>query len=182
MKRTLLALALTAALPFAAQASELSYNYIEGGYSRVSGSPKVDGWGLKGSVALGSNFHAFGGYTQYDVSRSTIDIDYWNLGVGYNHSLGQNADLVARAAYQRAKVSGFSSLDGWFTEVGVRGMLAPSFEGYVFAGYENGDDIDSEFYGRVGAQYKFTQNFGLVADVKFVDGDQEYFIGPRISF
>lgn len=198
MKRTLLALALTAALPLAAQAGDLSYTYVEGGYNRISGGPKTDGWGLNGSVAVGSNFHVFGGYTQYDVDNVNVDIDNWNLGVGYNHSLNQNTDLVARLGYQEAKTKGLPSLNAYFTEVGVRAALHPNVEGHIYAGYERAQTLElvgnplnptfargkreGEFYGRIGGQYKFTQNVGLVADVKFVDGDQQYFVGPRISF
>ena len=41
----------------------------------------------------------------------------------------------------------------------------------------------NEFYGRVGAQVKFNQNWGITADAKFIDGGQkEFFIGPRFSF
>ena len=44
MKRSLIALVLLAVLPVAASASDLSYNYVEGGYTRINGiEPKVDG-------------------------------------------------------------------------------------------------------------------------------------------
>jgi Ax21 family sulfation-dependent quorum factor len=182
MKRTLLALALIAT-PFAAvNASELSYNYVEAGYTRITGAgTKIDGWGTKGSVALGTNFHLFGGYSNYDVRGLSSDLDSWNLGVGYNHSLNRSADLIARVGYERNEIASIKD-DVWFTEVGVRGAMSPNFEGYVLAGYERSDNFDNEFYGRVGAQYKFNQTWGINADVKFVDGDTQYLIGPRLSF
>ena len=69
----------------------------------------------------------------------------------------------------------------------MRGALAPNFEGYAFAGYEDGDDLDGasrdgEFYGRLGAQVKFTPNWSASADVKLVDGDTQWFVGPRFTW
>ena len=56
MKKSLLALTLLAAAPFAASAAEgVSYNYVEGGYTATNlsdGLPDADGWGVKGSVAI----------------------------------------------------------------------------------------------------------------------------------
>ena len=54
MKKSLLALTLLAAAPFAASAAEgVSYNYVEGGYvaSKISG-PDADGWAIGGSGAI----------------------------------------------------------------------------------------------------------------------------------
>lgn len=188
MKRSLIALGLLAALPFAASASELSYSYVEGGYSRISGlGDKVDGWAVNGSAALGSNFHLFGGFQSVDVSGLPVDVDRTSLGFGYNHELNRGTDLVARLSYNRydANVSGSSfglNVNTWAGEVGVRSQLAPSFEGYVFAGYERPTSGGGDFYGRLGAQYSFTRSFGLVADAKIADGSREYFIGPRFTF
>ena len=64
MKKSLLALTLLAAAPFAASAAEgVSYNYVEGGYaaSKISG-PDADGWAIGGSGAIAPNFHVFGNY------------------------------------------------------------------------------------------------------------------------
>ncbi|HEY4556154.1 MAG TPA: Ax21 family protein, partial [Lysobacter sp.] len=74
------------------------------------------------------------------------------------------------------------SFNGYSVEAGVRGALAPNFEGYALAGYEDGRRYDGDFYGRVGAQVKFSPMWGLSGDVKFSDGDTQLFIGPRITF
>lgn len=181
MKRTLLALALIAT-PFAAvNASELSYNYVEAGYSRLTGvGAKVDGPAVAGSVALGDSFHLYGGYNRYDIRGVSGNLDNWRIGVGYNHSMSANADLIARVGFEKVE---FASTDAeaWHTEVGFRGGNGP-LEGYVLAGYEKPNRGSGDFYGRVGGLYKFNQNWGLSADVKFIDGDAQYFIGPRLSF
>ena len=65
--------------------------------------------------------------------------------------------------------------------------MNPVLEGYVLAGYEDytkkhGVNPDGEFYGRLGAQAKFNQNWGVSGDVKFVDGDTQWFVGPRFTW
>jgi len=185
MKRSpkaLVALALLAAAPFAASASELSYSYLEAGYTRITGSPRIDGATINGSAALGGNFHLFGGYSNLDVDGFSRNFDLWNLGLGYNIGISDRTDLVARIGYQEARLSGFGSADGWLGEVGVRSALTSNVEAFAFVGYDDVSGGSGEVFGRLGGQYKFNSNWGLSADVKFVDSDTVFFIGPRITF
>ena len=185
MKNTsVLALALLATLPFAASAAEgVSYNYIQGGYTATNtDGADADGFGVDGSVAIAPNFHLFGGYSNQELDNTSIDFDQWRVGVGYNREIARSADLVTRVAYEKFDAGQGFDYDGWSAEVGVRGALAPNFEGYAMAGYEDGDEYDGEFYGRLGAQVKFNPNWGVSGDVKFVDGDTQWFVGPRFSW
>lgn len=207
MKRSLLALSLMTVVPVlafsatAVAADGLSYNYAELGYvnSQLDDSDvDADGWGARASVAVHPNFHLFGGYSgqksddfSLGGANVDVDVDQWRAGVGYNHAIADNVDLIANVAYQKVDVDDVTaggvtfdgdSEDGYSTEVGVRGALASNFEGYAMAGYEDfGGDAD-DFYGRVGAQVKFNPNWGVTGDVKFADGDTEYFIGPRYTW
>lgn len=191
MKRSLLALTLLAALPFAASAADgVSYTYVEGGYAATDTDfGDADGFAINGSAAIAPNFHLFGGYNAQTTDDFTVgstrfsgvDVDQWRLGVGYNHEISPSTDLLTRVAYERAEVSG-DSFDGYSVEAGVRAGLSPMIEGYALAGYEDGSDFDGDFYGRVGGQVKFNPTWGLSGDVKFADGDTQYFIGPRITF
>ena len=194
MKRSLLALTLMAALPFAASAAEgVSYTYVEGGYAATNtDAGDADGFAINGSGAIHPNFHVFGGYSNQEIDDTNIDFDQWKVGLGYNHQIAPNADLVTRVAYEKFDAGrdifgNDLDADGYSVEAGVRGALAPSFEGYAFAGYEDGDDLDGrsrdgEFYGRLGALVKFNQTWGVNGDVKFVDGDTQWFVGPRLSW
>lgn len=194
MKRSLLALTLMAALPFAASAAEgVSYTYVEGGYAATNtDAGDADGFAINGSGAIAPNFHVFGGYSNQEIEDTDIDFDQWQVGLGYNHQIAPNADLVTRVAYEKFDAGSdiFGNdleADGYSVEAGVRGALTPNFEGYAFAGYEDGDDLDGasrdgEFYGRLGAQVKFNQTWGVNGDVKFVDGDTQWFVGPRLSW
>ena len=192
MKRSLLALTLLAALPFAASAAEgVSYTYVEAGYVATNTDfGDADGFAVNGSGAIAPNFHVFGGYSgqktdDFDVGPvrfEGVDVNQWRAGLGYNHEISPSADLLTRIAYEKADVDGGGSADGYSVEAGVRGALTPMFEGYALAGYEDGDEFDGDFYGRVGAQVKFNPTWGLAGDVKISDGDTQFFIGPRITF
>ena len=193
MKRSLLALTLLAALPFAASAADgLSYNYVQGGYTHVNSDINANGWAIDGSAAIAPNFHVFGGYNTVKADTIVLPagsykpkLDQWKLGVGYNHSIATNTDFVGTLAYQKAeaKLAGVNAnVDGYAAEAGVRSALGSRVEGYAMAGYEDGNDFDGDFYGRLGGQVKINANWGVAADVKFADGDTQYFVGPRITW
>ena len=193
MKKSLLALSLLAATPFMASAADgVSYNYVEGGYmaTETDSGIDADGWAINGSGAIAPNFHVFGGYAGQKTDDFVVgptrfegvDLDQMRLGLGYNHEISPRADLLTRVAYERSEDEFDDSLDGYSVEAGVRGALTQNREGYALAGYEDGSDYDGDFYGRVGAQVKFNPMWGISGDVKLVDGDAEYFIGPRITF
>jgi len=193
MKRTLIAVAMAATLPFAAAhaAEGLSYTYLEGGYSAsksdiapVNRDVDSDGWSVRGSAAFHPNFHAFGDYTRESVDRSPFDRAQWRVGVGYNHEVSPRTDLLTRVAYQKIDFGQGFDADGYAVEVGARSALLPALEGYALAGYEDyGSGFDSEFYGRLGAQWKFTPNFGVAGDIKLISGgDTQWFVGPRVRW
>lgn len=185
MKRTLLALTLLAALPFAASAADgVSYTYVEGGYTATNtDGGDADGWAIKGSGAIAPNFHLFGEFDKQEIENTNIDIDHYRVGVGYNRDITANTDLLTRVAYEKYDAGQGIDFDGYSVEAGVRSALAPNFEGYALAGYEDGgNDYDGEFYGRLGGQVKFNQQWGVSGDVKFIDGDTQYFVGPRVSW
>lgn len=181
----LAALVLVAAAPFAASAADgIKYNYVQGGYTATNTSGgDADGWGVQGSAALSPNFSVFGDFSHQDIKHSSADFDQWRVGLGYNRQVSRNTDLVTRVAYEKFDAGQGFDADGYSVEAGARASLTPMLEGYALAGYENGNDYDGEFYGRLGAQVKFNQNWGLAADVKLVKGgDNQFFIGPRLTW
>ena len=185
MKKSLLALTLLAAAPFAASAADgVNYNYVEGGYVATNGDGSFDanGWGLKGSAAIAPNFHLFGEYANQEIDNTNIDFDQWRLGVGYNHQISPRMDLLTRVAYEKFDAGSGAKFDGYSAEVGVNGAMTNTLTGYALVGYEDGDRYDGDFYGRLGAQVKFNPNWSASADVKFADGDTQWFVGPRFSW
>jgi len=194
MKTSLMAAALLAvpAIAFGSAASAadgVSYNYVQGGYAATNGDNDfdADGWAIDGSVAVHPNFHLFGAFNQQEIDDTSIDVDRWRAGVGYNHEVSPRTDLVTRIAYEKFDAGSNLDFDGYSIEAGARAALTQSLEGYALAGYENYDsdgllEDDSNFYGRLGAQWKFNQNWGLSGDVKFSDGNTEWFVGPRLTW
>ena len=182
MKRSLIALALVALLPLSAQADDkLSYSYVEGNYVNVDGD--ADGYGVRGSIEFGeSNFYGFGSYNMVEVDDVNVDIDFTDIGLGYAHEISPNADLISEIAYVNADVDGLGSADGYRASVGIRGSFSDKFEGLVKANYVDGSNVDGDFSGTVGAQYKFTQTWGMTGEVEFGDGGETYLVGLRASF
>ena len=193
-KIALLSLALAATLPLAANAAEgVSYTYVEGGYAATDIDQTdidADGFAVGGSAAIAPNFHVFGSFSRQELDTSgNFDFDQWRVGVGYNHEINPRVDLLTRVAYERFEtggdfdtVGGDIEFDGYSVEAGVRGALTRNLEGYALAGYEDFEQADGDFYGRVGAQVKFNELWGITGDVKFVADDVQWFVGPRISF
>ncbi|GAB2499133.1 outer membrane beta-barrel protein [Arenimonas alkanexedens] len=186
MKRSLLALALIAVLPLSAQADDkLSYTYIEGGYNFIDadGGGEADGFGVRGSFEFGeSNFYGFGSYSQVEVDNVNVDIDNTELGLGYAHSMSDNLDLISEIAWNDIDVDGFGSANGYRASIGLRGSFSENFEGLVKANYNDGDNASGDFSGTIGAQYKFSQTWGMVGEATFADGGQQYLVGLRASF
>lgn len=182
MKRSLIALALAALLPLSAQADDkLSYTYVEADYISVDGD--ADGFGVRGSVEFGqSGFYGFGGYNVVEIDNTNFDVDSFDIGLGYAHGLSDNLDLLAEVSYLNSDFEGFGELDGYRASVGLRGSFTENFEGLVKANYVDSDDFDGDVTGTVGAQYKFTQTWGMVGEVEFGDDGETYLVGLRASF
>ena len=191
-KHLALALAL-AALPAAATASELGYTYVEGGYAKTHvnedllDDPELDGAYLRGSFALNEQVYLYGGFdtTSGDVAGFDIDETITQLGVGYRFAVSERADLLGELAFVRDDfdVDGIDgSSNGGRVNVGIRGAMSPSFEGWLKAGYLDGGDFDGEFVGSLGGQFKIRETWGIVVEAEFLDQTTFYRAGVRASF
>jgi Ax21 family sulfation-dependent quorum factor len=187
MRRTvwISALALSLALPLAAQAAEFDYSWLEAGYTSIEADdgPDADGWALNGSAAIAPQVHVFGSYAGTELDGVNIDGDVMRLGLGWNTGIAEAHDLVVRANYLKVDTDfPGGDGDGYEAEVGLRSALGANFETYVAAGYADIDRGSGDLYGKLGAQYKFSPGWGLAATVTLADGANEYFIGPRLNF
>ena len=116
----------------------------------------------------------------YGPGVSAAEAEEFLGGIG--RAFGDFGRGVANVAYEKYDFGQGYDADGYSAEAGVRAALAPKFEGYAMLGYEDGNDFDGDAYGRLGGTVKFNQTWGINADVKFADGDRQWFVGPRISF
>lgn len=191
-KQFLIALALGAA-SFAANATELSYNFIEGGYVHTHFDEldaSGNGGGIAGSVEFGqSNIYAFGSAarTTATVKRYFGDFDIkansYDLGIGYAMPLSEQTDLLFEGSYQRADTNGFST-DGYRISAGARSAWSDRVEGTIRVNYANSNDAyaNDSFSVTPGILVKFNPTWGFVADADIGQDGQTYFAGVRASF
>lgn len=190
MKKSLVLAALLAAAPFAATAGELNYNYVELGYANVDVDGvdlDFDGFQLRGSVDVAENVYLFGGYGSATNDDFGIDIDFneLQLGAGYRHGLSDRTDFIAELGYvsQEVEAEGESyDVDAGRLSAGFRGLLTDNLEGLVKASYTDGNQNDGDFSFTAGAQFKFTQTWGVVGELEAGDDVTKYLVGVRASF
>lgn len=192
--KKLLVLALLATAPFAANATELSYRYIEAGYSETKLSDsgfdiKPDGYAIKGSMAFGDRFYGAIGMHQDSIDGD--DFEPWELTGGYRHGLTDTTDFVGELSY-----IGFNSSlsgtdyhnDGYRAAVGVRSAVGEHVElgaKLTWTGVENMDDV---FGVNLNGQVKFNKTWGVYGqyhfnEYNFLNADADNWqVGVRASF
>jgi Ax21 family sulfation-dependent quorum factor len=180
MKSALLALAICAALPLSAEAANISYSNIELHYLNVDGD--ADGLGLRGAVNLGeTDLYLLGGYSYVEVSDTSVEINGVELGLGFHHEMTSNSDWLAEVAYQRTEANNLTT-NGYRVSGGVRGLLSDDIEGIAKLNYRDARNVDGDFSATLGGQYKFTETWGINAEIEFGNDGQSYLIGVRANF
>lgn len=175
-----------AALPLAAQAEDMSYSYIDLGYSEANldNGPTGDGFGLRGSVGVAENFFVFADYASWDFPAG-VDVDLYSVGLGGRIGIADQVDLVGRVGYAKADASagGFSADDsGYLVSAGIRAQVAEGFElegNVIYTDFGGGADDTGV---SVAARYFFTKNFAVGAEYQVSDDYDTIFAGVRFSF
>jgi hypothetical protein len=179
LKRSLIALALAAALPLSAQAGEINYTYLQGGYSAADlDGGTFGGWGIKGSAAFSDMF--YGSATYNTGSNNGDNLDQWNVTVGA-HTSG-DIQWYGEASYihDSAQVSGIAFLanssaqlvpvpfdvtnsqGGFGVAGGLRTMLGDNFEVGANINYVNVGTVRYTVVNPVNpsATVSYSTNFG----------------------
>ena len=191
MKRVL-AVAILAISPLAAQAGELRHTYVEGGVSRFSedvpawAGPDLDydGGYVRGAVGFGPNWYAFGSLHRGSDDDGGVfleDRTETTLGLGYAHALGERTELIAELGAERRDLD-WADFDGARASTGVRAALGTRMEGWAKATYSDLDPGYSRFSGQAGALFKIDETWGLTGDVDVRDEGTRYSLGVRASF
>ncbi|WP_190285730.1 outer membrane beta-barrel protein [Montanilutibacter psychrotolerans] len=181
--KKLLVLALSlAAAPFAASAGELSYTYIEAGYSESKAEDlTLDGFSVKGSLAFADNFYGAVNAHQnkYNGDNRVEPIE---LALGYNKTIGASkVDFVAEVGYL-----GFNSElggedfhnDGFRVGTGIRAAAGKHVELGAKVTYTEIENMDSLVGVNLNGQVKINKTWGVVAEYHF----NEYnFLGTDVD-
>lgn len=193
MKRSLIALALASLLPLSAQASELSYSYVEGGYASADWlGERGDGYFLDGSIAF--NEHLYGSASYRDVSNNDfgLTLDETVVSLGYHFEVSDVTDLFAEIGYVNVggELDGIGSTDsdGYRFAAGFRGHFSPRFEGSIKGYYTHlGGDFEGNAYGAaVGLVFHIDETWGVVGSYDTTEFFDEkintWGVGVRASF
>lgn len=167
-------------------AQSLSYNYIEGSWTRTeldAGADDVDGdgFGLYGSVEVGTMWHVFANLTKASLD---LDVDYdetW-IGGGLHTPLAPDLDLYLNLAYVNIEADGVAGAfddDGLGTALGVRMLLLPQVEVAGSIGYSDFGDAGSSTGIDGEAWYYFTRNIAVGGGIGFSDDVIRYGIAAR---
>lgn len=189
MKSIILGLAFStigcAAFTTEAATSDISWNYVGAGYTKVSinniagNDVDLNGYQLNGSYLLSDNLYLHASY--YDVSGDLPLLDdimglefeasEWQLGLGYRHAVYDNIDSFFQAGYVRSElgVVGFENdtLNGFQAAAGFRYKVLPDLELSAALRYNDSSDSDSSTYGDIGARYSVTAMFDLYLNYQF---------------
>jgi hypothetical protein len=170
---------------------------------------KSSGAYVRGSFALTESVFVFGGYAERDGTvhrtfslsdgvpfrtHTKMDQRATEAGLGFRAPVGKRLDFIGELSYfnidrdMTFTVDGgevaylsWRDLDGTSATVGLRGG-SEHIEGWIKVGYRDSNDFRENFVGTLGAQYRFTDTWGVVAEWEDSDEMRRYRVGLRASF
>ena len=176
------------ALSASASAQDFNYNYFSLGYSSVDFDDiNVDGDGLalRGSYAISENVHVFAGYQDADLDFS-VDASTWNIGVGYNTSVSETVDVVARLSYENVEINipgpGSADENGYGLGVGLRYAAGDKLEFEAGISYVDLSDAGDDTSLDAGVLYELSDTVALGLSGRWSDDFSIYTISGRFYF
>lgn len=190
------------ALPLAAGAQGLSYNYLDARYTSqdvdVTASDEIgmEGFSIDGSILIHENVYLFAGYGQQRsdtvnlllLGNGKLEFSAITAGFGYRVAMAPDTDFNISAAWVREEGEGVDGLnipkeddDGYRIALGVRHLLSEFLELNAGASYINifDDDVTSFNVGLLG---HLTPRFAIGAGY-MVNSDADGFnVGLRLKF
>jgi len=186
------ALAASAAfVPFLAQAEGLSWSYVDAAYINTDidrFDEDVDGFALRGSYEIVDNLFVFAGYADQGTTVAGLDIDLqtYNLGLGYAWPLGEALDVYGKVGYVSAEadVGGLGDVDddGYSLALGLRGRAVEQLELEGAVSFVDLSDSGDDTTLDLGARWYFTPQFAVGLEGSFGDDANTYGLGVRWNF
>jgi len=200
MLKPLLIAGTLATVPLSAMAQSLSYDYLEGGYTKATLEDgdaddfDFDGFSVAGSGQFTDNLFVFGDYRFLEsdtVGGASADYNSGRVGLGLILPFSDKLHLNAGggAAFGKFKYQGTGAAatpddnddTGYFVQGIARAQVLPSLE--INGGYRFEKIFDrNESTGLIGAVFNFTPAFGVLGNYEFGDGTDRYTLGGRFSF
>jgi len=168
------------------QAADFSYNYAQVSYDDVDldigqGLPVIggNGFSVSGAFEITPDFFISADYRTYDLDYG-IDLNVWDIGVGYYQSINAKTDLVAGFAIGNLDLETVD-LDTWTINAGVRHQLNDKLELGAQVNYVDYDGNASDT--RIGANvlYAFKKDLSGIFALEFGDVDVMS-LGVRFDF
>ena len=91
-------------------------------------------------------------------------------------------DVKAKASFGGVNDSDSDAMNAGRVTLGLRGTPSARTEAWAKAGAMDGSDMDSEFVGNLGGQFKFNPTWGLIGDINWIGDVTQYSVGVRASF
>ena len=196
MRKTTLGLAIAslALLPFASQAEEISYSFVQAAYVSTDideFDETADGFVLGGSLEIAENFFIYADYADQsaDVAGVDIDVSGFSIGGGYAYPLSDSMDLVGSIGYVSTETdvsfegeSGSGDDDGYELAIGLRAMPMEQLELHGSVSYVDLSDAGDDTGFGIGALWYFLPQFAVGVDAGFTDDANSYGIGARWDF
>lgn len=174
-------------LPFAANAQEFDYTFVEAGYvdSEIDAGPvdlDGDGFGVRGSLAINDTFHAFADYATQDLDFG-LDASSFGVGAGRHWDIQDRLDFVGELSWINAEVDtpfGNADEDGFGVGAGLRFRSLNSVELQGMINYADLNDSDTSL--SLAGRYYLSDTFAVGGGLAIDDNDTAWNIGVRAEF
>jgi len=180
---------LVLAFSLSANADDFDYSYLQLDYSNLDFDDTNldgDGLGISGVFAINPDWHVFGGYQSVGLDFG-IDLNAFNLGVGYNTEMSPTVDAYARLSYEYIELDapgGVPGADdnGYGFGVGMRFAASEELEieaGIDYVDFGSGGD-DTAL--TLGGLYSFSDAFALGLGASWASDTTAYNLSGRFYF
>lgn len=198
------------ALPLAAGAQGLSYNYLDARYISqdvdittsdglglfATDEIGLEGFSIDGSMLIHENVYLFAGYDQQRsdtvnlvlAGNGKYEIDTITAGLGYRVSMAPDTDFNISAAWVREEGKGVDGLnvpeiddDGYRIALGIRHLLSEFLELNAGASYINIFDDDVTSF-TAGLLGHLTPRFAIGAAYAVNSDADGFSVGLRLKF
>ena len=177
------------ALSATAGAQGFGYNYLQASYGAVSFDDSIvdvdgDGLGISGSYGFHPDFYIAGEYQTADMDFG-VDLNIFEVAVGYHNSLSDQLDFTAQLGWVNAEVeSGLGSADddGFMIGAGLRGQLTNAVELNGGIDYIDFDQGGGETRANAGFLFSLTETLTVGAEASFWDDINVYQLNVRLDF